>query len=91
MGVVVRESERAPIFHHKSLCRPFQGTVGVGHDFVARQCHEVREETRVDKQSKRKAFDEGKSKMRQCIHWEMGVHWEGGEWSFPVERHNIEG
>ena len=34
--------------HHERLCLPFQGAVGVGHDFVARQCREVGEESRVD-------------------------------------------
>ena len=27
--------------------------------------------------------------MCQCIHWEMGAHWGGGERSFPVEWHDI--
>ena len=52
------------MLHHESLCRPFQGTVGVGHDFVARQCREVGEESRVDQWGKREALNEQKSKMR---------------------------
>ena len=32
------------MLHHESLCLPFQGAIDVGHDFVARQCWEVREE-----------------------------------------------
>ena len=52
------------MIHHESLYPLFQGAVGVGHDFVARQCGEVREQSRVDQQGKRKALVEGKSKMR---------------------------
>ena len=48
VGVVVREGERRLMLHHECLCRPFQGSVGAGHDFVARQCREVGEESRVD-------------------------------------------
>ena len=77
------------MIHHESLCLLFQGAVGVGHDFVARQYREVREESRVDQQGKRKALVEGKSKMCQCIHWEMGAQWGGGERSFPVEWQHV--
>ena len=34
--------------HNECLCLPFQSAGGVGHDFVARQCQEVGEESRVD-------------------------------------------
>ena len=87
--VVVWEGERAPMLYYERLCLPFQGAVGVDHDFVARQFREVRKESRVDQRGKRKALEEGKSNMCQCIHWEMGAHWGGGEWSFPVERHEF--
>ena len=40
------------MLHHERLCRPLQGAVGVGHDFVARQSRDVREESRVDKRGK---------------------------------------
>ena len=65
------------MLHNESLSPPFQGAVGVGHDIVARQCREVREESRVDQRGKREALKEGKSKMHQCIHREMGAHWGG--------------
>ena len=78
VGVVVRKRERAPMLYHESLCPPFQGAVGVGHDCVRRQCREVREESSVDQRDKRKALEEGKSKMHQCIHWEMGAQWGRG-------------
>ena len=71
------------------LCLPFQGAVGVGHDFVGRQRREGREEGRVDQRGKGVALEEGKGKMCQCIHWEMGAHWGGGERGLPVERHDI--
>ena len=63
--------------------------VGVGHDFVARQCQEIREESRVNYRGKGEAFEEGESKVRQCIHREVGAHWGEAEWSFPVEWHNV--
>ena len=50
--------------HHESRCPPFQGAVGVGHDFVARHCQEVGEESRVDQRGERKALKEGKSNVR---------------------------
>ena len=77
------------MLYHERLCPPLQGAVAVGHDFVARHWREVREESIVDQQGKRKALKEGKSKMRQCIHWEMGARWGGGDWSFPVERQDV--
>ena len=73
------------MLYHESLCPPFQGTVSVGHDFVARECGEVREESRVAQQGKREARKEAKSKMHQCIHREVGAYWGGWERSFPVE------
>ena len=77
------------MLHHESLCPPLQGSVGVGHDFVARQCREVREESRVDQRGNREALKEGESKMRKCIYREVGAYWGGAEWSFPVEWHNV--
>ena len=77
------------MLHHESLCLPFQGAVGVGHDFVARQCREVREKSRVDKWGKGKGLDKGTSKMRLCIHWEMGADWGGWVRSFPVEWYDV--
>ena len=79
VGVVVWRREGAPVLQHERMCAPFQGTVGIGHDFVARQCREVMEEGRVDKRGKRKALEEGKSKMHKCIQWEMGAHWRSEE------------
>ena len=79
------------MLHHESLCPPFQGAVGVGHDFVARhwQCRQVREESRVDKWSKRKALEEGKSKMCQCVHWAIGAHWGEGEQGVPFDWYGV--
>ena len=51
------------MLHHKSLCPPFQGRVGGGHDFVARQCRKVLKESRVAQWGKREALKEGKSKI----------------------------
>ena len=34
VGVVVREGKGTPMVHHECLRSPFQGTVGVCHDFV---------------------------------------------------------
>ena len=34
VGVVARDGEGSPMFHHKCLRSPFQSTVGVCHDFV---------------------------------------------------------
>ena len=79
------------MLHHERVYPPFPGPVGVGHDFIARQCREVREESRVDQRGKRKTREEGKSKVRQFIHWEMGAHWGGAERSLLVERHNVRG
>ena len=67
------------MLYHECLCSPLQGAVGVGHDFVARQCREVRKESRVDHWGKGEALKEGQSEMRQCIHREMGAHWGGAE------------
>ena len=64
VGVIVWEREGAPMLHHERLCPPFQGAVGVGHDFVAGQYREVREESRVDQRGEGKALKEEKSKMR---------------------------
>ena len=47
------------MLHHECLCSPLQGAVGVGHDFVARQCREVSEESRVDHWGKGEALKEG--------------------------------
>ena len=77
--------------HYESLCPPFEGVLDVGHDFLARQCREVREESRVDQQGKREAEMEGKSEMHQCIHREMDAYWGGAERNFQVEWHNIRG
>ena len=71
MGVVAQEVKGASMIHHESLCPPLQGKVGLGHDCVATQCREVREESRVDQQGKRLLRQGGKSKMRQAIHREM--------------------
>ena len=73
------------MFHHKRLCPPLQGAVGVGHDFIARQCREVGEECSVDQRGIREALKEGNGKMCKCIHREMGTHWWGAEWSLPVK------
>ena len=51
------------MLHHEGLCPPFQGAVDVGHDFVAGQCQEVGEESRVDQQGEGKALKEGKRKV----------------------------
>ena len=64
--------ERAPMLHHERLCPPLQGAVGVGPDFVATQCWEVRKESRVDHWCKGEARKEGQSEMPQCIYREMG-------------------
>ena len=77
------------MLYHESLSLPFQGAVGVGHDFVTRQCREVEEERRVDQWGKGEALEEGKRKMRQCIHLEVGAHWGGAERSLPVEWHDV--
>ena len=77
------------MLNNERPCRPFKAGVGGSHEFVAGLCGEVREESRVDQQGKRMACVEGKSKMRQCVHWEMGAHWRGAEWSLPVERHDV--
>ena len=77
------------MLHHESLSPPLQGAVGVDHDFVARQCQEVREESRVDQRGKREALKEGESKMRQCVYREVGGYRGGAERSFPVEWHNV--
>ena len=61
------------MLHHESLCPPLQGAVGVGHDFVARQCREVREESGVDQWSSRESLKEGESKMRQWVYREVGA------------------
>ena len=62
------------MFYHECLYPPFQSAVGIGHDVGTRQKGEVREEGRVNKRSKREVPEEGKSKMCQCIHWEVGAH-----------------
>ena len=77
------------MFHQESLCLPREGSVGIGHDFVARQCREVREESRVDHRGKREALNEGESKVCQCIYREVDAYWGGPEWRFPVEWHNV--
>ena len=87
--VVVREGERAPMLYHERLCPPLQGGVGVGHDFVARQSREVREEGRVDQRGIREALKERNGKMRECIHWEMGTYLGGAERGLPVKWHDI--
>ena len=46
-------------------------------------------ETGVDKRSERKALEEGKSKMSQCIHQEMGVQSGEGERGFRLQPQNI--
>ena len=83
-GVVVWERERAPMLYDEGLCPPFYAAVGVGHDFVARQCREVRKESRVDQRDKRKALEKGKSKMRQCVQWEIGAQWGKGNGVFQL-------
>ena len=75
--------------HDERLCPPLKGAVGVGHDFVARQCGEVGEESRVDQRGIREALKEGKGKMHKCIHWEMGTNWGGAEQGLPVKWHDI--
>ena len=77
------------MLHHERLCPPFQGAVGGGHDSVAKQCREVREEGRVDQRGIREALKQGNGKMRKCIHWEMGTYWGGAEWGLPVKWHDI--
>ena len=87
--VVVPEGERAPILHHERLCPPPQGWVGVGHDFVARQCREVGAESRVNQRGIRVPLKERNGEMGQCIDWEVGTYWGGAEWGLPVEWHDI--
>ena len=77
------------MLHQESLCLSFQGVVGVSHDFMARQCREVREESTVDQRGKGEALKDRKSKVCQCFHRETGAHWGGAERSFPVEWHNV--
>ena len=77
------------MLHHERLCTPLQGAVGFDHDFVARQCREVGEESRVDQRGIREALKEGNGEVRKCIHWEMGTYWGGLEWGLPVEWHAI--
>ena len=77
------------MLHHGRLCPPPQGAVGVGHDFVARQCREVGEESRVDHRGIGEALKEGDGKVRKCIHWEMGTYWGGAERGLSVEWHDI--
>ena len=77
------------MLHHECLCPPVQGTVGVGHDFVARQCREVRKERRVNHWGEGEDLKEGQSEMRQCIYPVMGTHWRGAERGLPVEWHDI--
>ena len=77
------------MLHHERLCPSPQGTVGVGHDFVARQCREVGEERRVDHRGIEKALKEGEGKVRKCIYGEMGTYWGGAERGIPVEWHDI--
>ena len=77
------------MLHHEGLCRPLHGAVGVGHDFVARQCREVRKESRVNHWGKGQAIKEGVSQVRQCIYREMGTHWGGAERSLQVEWHEV--
>ena len=77
------------MFHHEGLWLPLQSATGVGHDFVAGQCREVREERRVDERGTGEVFKEGKSKMGQCVHWEICADWRGAEQSSPIEWHNV--
>ena len=68
IGVVTQKGEGTPLIHHECLCPSFQCTVGIGHDFVARQGGEVREESGVNERSKREVFEERNSEVCQCIH-----------------------
>ena len=77
------------MLHHERLCPPVQGGVGVGHDFVARQCREVWEESRVDQRGIGEALKERHCKMRKCIHWELGRYWGGAERGLPVKWHDV--
>ena len=77
------------MLHYERLCPPLQGVVGVGHYFVARPCREVREESRVDQRGIRDALEEWNSKVRKCIHWEMGRDWGGAERGLPIKWHGI--
>ena len=62
------------MLHNECLYPSLQGAVGIGHDFVARQCQEVRKEGRVDHWGKGEALNEGESEVRQCIHGEVCTH-----------------
>ena len=72
------------MLYYEGLCPPFYAAVGVGHEFVARQCREVREKSRVDQRGKRKALEKGKSKKRQCVQWEIGAQWGKGNGVFQL-------
>ena len=77
------------MLHHERLCTPLQGAVGFDHDFVARQCREVGEASRVDQRGIREALKKGNGKMRKCIHWEMGTYWGGAGRGLPVKWQDI--
>ena len=81
--------ERAPLVHHERLGPLFQHTIGVVHDFVTRLGGEVRVESGVDKRHKGKILQERYGEVCQCVHWEMGMYWGGGERRFPIELHNV--
>ena len=53
------------MLHHERLGPPLQGALGAGHDFVARQCRDVGEESTVDHRSIREALKEGNGKMHK--------------------------
>ena len=82
--MVAQKRKGRSLIHHEPLGPLLEGTVGAGHDLIARQGEEVREESGVDQRGKGRVPQKGNSEMCQCVHREMGGHWGEGSGVFQL-------